>query len=69
MVQLFSMLGTDIINLSLSKGKKIATDFNDPLISDVGNNYIGHILGMTVLIWFPFYCSYIYLRRGEIFKL
>ena len=51
-----------LINKGLDK--KITRDFQ--LIEFSDNRNLNSLLGLTVLLWFPFYGAYLYWYKGEL---
>lgn len=54
-VWLFNKTGSNIKNF-------------DPFIDEYESTFINHFLGFTIIIWLPFYMSYLYISTGEIFN-
>lgn len=65
-ILLIQKLIIDVLNLGLSN-KIENTDMS--LITPTKSEYLNHILGITVIIWFPFFVCYVWLIKGEIFKI
>jgi hypothetical protein len=62
----FQKLIVDVINLGLSN-KIEQSDMS--LITPTNSEYLNHILGVTVILWFPFFVCYVWIIKGEIFKI